>query len=345
MRIGGILFSENQQAVCLIVFYFSFYRDFKGARDLGALGMIDFGDYQNCVDTLIDNLVISIPRDEVGEYSDSCCIISIGDSFSQQGIRGYMNYMAHSLSGHIFGNVTRDNWFVPESFFIEICESSTPLPPIVIIESVERSFIDRLCSIKFNIQANEVNKKNTTAENEKMSNPKNFFNWAQEYYKKHLGIDNPVGHFPLTTKMFTCSKHEKDLYFINSKGYGDEYIDSDLAMCDSSSIKRAQCKLDTLFDYANAHGVELYYLVATDKYDAYQEYIEVEHPKKNTLDSFSDHFKDNKHYINSKELILPAIQAGEKDMYYCDDTHWSTKSAKLVGEELAKRIHNSKEHR
>lgn len=323
----------------LVFFYFAFYRDFKSTRDLGALGMIKFIDYQNCVDTLSNNFVINIPRNMICNYSDSCYAMSIGDSFSQQGIRGYMNYLAHLMPAYRFGNVKRVDEFTPEYLFIELCESSIPLPPIVIIESVERSCIGRLCGMEFNKRKRLVQSKSTPIDNEKKNDPKkHFFNWAQEYYKKRLGIDNPVGYYPLNTRMFSCPKHEKDLFFINSKVYGDTFIDSDLAMSDSLSIVMAQMKLDSLFNYAQKHGVELFYIVAADKYDVYQEYIAIDHPKKITLDYLAEHFKENKHFINSKELILPYIHFGEKDMYYCDDTHWSTKSAKLVGEEIARRI-------
>lgn len=325
----------------LVYFYFSFYRDFKIARDLGSLGMIKFEGYQTCVDTLTDKSFITIQKDEVYLYAKGTYVISIGDSFSQQGIRGYLNYLAHINSKCSFANVDNRKLMTPEKLFMELCENGKPMPKIVILESVERSFIGRLNGLNFDSNDNTIKVKHqvqNAGDDKKAEHKKHFLNWAQEFYKKRLGIDNPVGYFPLTTEMFTCDGHDKDLYFINSKGYGDNYIDSDLAMSDSASIIKAQNKLDSLFIFATKHGVELYYVVALDKYDAYQEYIAVEHPQKSTLDDFSMHYIGNKHFLNSKDLILPKIHNGEKDMYYCDDTHWSTKSAKLVGEELSKRI-------
>ncbi len=323
----------------LVFFYFIFYRNFTYARDLGRLGMMQFNEeYWNCVDTLTTNHVSLIEESEISQQTDSMTIMSIGDSFSQQGIRGYLNYMAENMPLFNFVNLHRFEGDNPERLLMRICEINDSIPNIVIIESVERSFIGRLCSLKFS-------QKDTLKEDIKNLNveistkeKKTFVSWAQEYYKKKIGIDNPVGYFPLSQEVFSCVGHEKDLYFINSKGYGDNYVDSDLDIPDSSRVILAQLKLDSLFHFATGHNVELFYIVAADKYDIYQEYITIAHPNKTTLDDFSVHFEGNKHFLNSKDLILPMIHNGEKDMYYCDDTHWSTKSAKLIGEELAHRI-------
>ncbi len=265
--------------------------------------------------------------------------MSIGDSFSQQENRGYLNYIAEFASSFTFINLHRVAEETPEHLFMRLCEENDKIPNIVIVESVERSFIGRLCSLNFNKKYSLKEDVNNQIEIlPSTSKKKTFVAWAQEYYKKKVGIDNPVGHYPLSQPLFSCKNHEQDLFFINDKGYGDYYIDSDLDIPDSSSIALAQLKLDSLFHYAACHNVELFYLVAADKYDVYQEYITVAHPQKNTLEDFSKHFKGNTHFLNSKDFILPAIHNGEKDMYYCDDTHWSTKSAKLVGEELVRRI-------
>ena len=44
------------------------------------------------------------------------------------------------------------------------------------------------------------------------------------------------------------------------------------------------------------------------------------------------------HFLNSKELLAPRLANGEKDIYLCNDTHWSIKRAKYVAEELKRRI-------
>lgn len=311
----------------LLFFYFIFYRDFLYCRDLGRMGMMNFDStYQNCVDTLTTNLVSEINTSEISTCDKNITVISMGDSFSQQGRRGYMNYLANMLPEYQFYNIKNPTFSDPEIKFMHICLANDTMPKIVILESVERLCINRLCNLKFYDELHI--RKNDQIKKERTNKKKSFVQWAQEYYKKRLGIDNPVGHFQLTTNTFSCKKHEKDLYF----------IEEDLHIPNSDLITLAQLKLDSLFQFAAERDIQLYYLVAADKYDIYQKYIAKEHPQKNTLDQLSEHFKGNKYFINSKELILPYIHSGEKDMYYCDDTHWSTKSAKLVGEEIARRI-------
>ena len=45
-------------------------------------------------------------------------------------------------------------------------------------------------------------------------------------------------------------------------------------------------------------------------------------------------------YINSKEVLAKHLEAGEKDIYFVDDTHWSPYGAKIVAEEILKELNN-----
>lgn len=309
----------------LLYFHFTFWIQPRCVRDLSRMGVIFMPEsYKWCVDTLPVNHITTIPEYTGNQDSDSI-ILTIGDSFSQQGIRGYQNYMAYQLPNYQILNIKR-NGNEPEELFVHYALTHR-LPKIVIVQSVERSCINRLNKLTFSTLEQEPGPYQGGATR------KTYLETVQSFYKCKLDIDNPVGHAKLKKPLFSCTKHQQDLFFVNSKA------DSDIREFSIEDIRLAQLKLDSLFMFAEEHGIELYYLVAMDKYDAYQDkIIDNPYPTKIILDSLSAPFMTNRHFVNPKVLIKPYIDAGELDMYYCDDTHWSTKSAKLVGEELARRI-------
>lgn len=323
----------------LVYFYIDFYIDFRNQKmgDLSNLGMMNLKCDHNSFNALQENLVHTITFEDVSNLHNDSIVMTIGDSFSQMGNRGYLNYIAHSHPEYKYINLQCPLDISPEDFFLKISIQYDCLPSIIILESVERHCVERLCCLQFNDIENSL-KNNTNNTNNREEKKKSFIAWGQEYYKKKCGIDNPVGHYSLSKEMFSCKNNERELYFVNSEKHG-----SDLIKRDSLSIKIAQQKIDTLFQWAQAHNIEFYYMIALDKYDAYQEYIIEDHPINTALDILSKQFKNNKYFVNTKEILLPAIQNGEKDLYYVDDTHWSPKSAKMVGDELVRRIFNDKQ--
>ena len=310
-------------------FYYSFWNKKGELRDLSRLGMflVDF-NYQYCIDTLSINFIHEIEYDTIIHF-DSCCIITIGDSFSQQGVAGYQNYLSIYMPNIDIGNLQQTS-ISPEQMFIQIALTNK-CPKIVVIESVERYFIDRLNNLQFT-ELNESSIKKVTSN----SVEKTFLGWTREFYKKRLNIDNPVSKAQLSHSMFSCKDNEKTLYFINGGESG-----TDIHQHSKEEIKIAQLKLDSLYAFALQYGIELYYMVAVDKYDLYQDYIiNNSYPRQETLDKFDQKFHNNPYWINTKHILKPYIEQGELDMYYCDDTHWSTKSAKVIAEEIAKRIYS-----
>lgn len=306
-------------------FHFAFWTRPRCVRDLSRMGVFFMPEsYKWCVDTLPVNQTTTISEYTGNPNSDSF-ILTIGDSFSQQGIRGYQNYMANLLPDYRLLNIKR-NGNEPEELFVHYALTNR-LPKKVVVESGERTCIKRLNKLTFSALDYEPGIYQGGA------TTKTYLETAQSFYKCKLDIDNPVGHAKLKKPLFSCTKHQQDLFFVNSKD------DSDIREFSIEDIRLAQLKLDSLFQFAKAHGIELYYLVAMGKYDAYQSEIEDNpYPTKIILDSLSVPFKSNDHFINSKTIIKPYIDAGELDMYYCDDTHWSTKSAKVIGEEIARLI-------
>ena len=82
-------------------------------------------------------------------------------------------------------------------------------------------------------------------------------------------------------------------------------------------------------------------LVCPDKYDLYQDYI-VNNPyqRKTINEDFRKIVGDREDIIIGKEILLPYINKGMKDIYYFDDTHWSFKSAKITADTLTSLYNN-----
>ena len=96
-----------------------------------------------------------------------------------------------------------------------------------------------------------------------------------------------------------------------------------------------QSNIDTLFSIASEKGVELIVLVCPDKYDLYQNYVNNNpYPRKTINEDFRTVVGNREEIVIGKEILLPYIDRGEKDIYYLDDTHWSYKSAKIIADTL-----------
>jgi len=197
---------------------------------------------------------------------------------------------------------------------------------ILLIETVERSFVERLenfsvLNTKYTI-FRELPKKDK--QEWSLANTKNIV-------AIKLGLeDNPIKHFQLTQPMFT-GKGEKDLYFYPS--------DLNLFSIKESKYSILLHNFNAIIKKAEDKGIRLYFLICPDKYDIYQKYIAGNPYQPKTINEDFKRLTSNSHrIIFAKDIIQPLVDKGEKDMYYGGDTHWSWKSAKLVAEEIYNRI-------
>ena len=102
----------------------------------------------------------------------------------------------------------------------------------------------------------------------------------------------------------------------------------------SAKIPEMRQTMDALFRVAKQHNITLLYMIAADKFDAYEPLIVNKHKQNHIL----EFFPSNDSIINTKELLLPYILSGTQDVYRLDDTHWSPVGSKIVGVEVANRI-------
>jgi hypothetical protein len=82
----------------------------------------------------------------------------------------------------------------------------------------------------------------------------------------------------------------------------------------------------------------IYIVIAPDKRSIYENWIQTPLPKKviNFPKVFANQFGD--HYIDLYKPLVDFVRAGEKDVYFPNDTHWSDKGHTLVGNTIADAI-------
>ena len=297
--------------------------------DIGPLGYISFPhEYAQAIS--INNKVQNCSYNYFG-YDENDILI-IGDSFSQttKSEISYNYFLAESLDSKVYN---LQDWLTnPFNRFIYLSKTRK-LPKIVVIESVERGVILRLVDMSINATPLDMIDRHMidTVMTVGTKKTKTILEKAQEWMKRNLhlkGYENPICHSKLTKPSFSCQGKENDLYF---------YVD-DINRIDQqdSLIEEAVLKLDSLFDYANEIDVDLYVLIAADKYDVYQDYIiDNKYPKQMLLENLTAKF-NHPNLINSKDTLSKMVASDVMDVYWCNNTHWSP----IGSEAVAKYISN-----
>ena len=324
--------------------------------DLGKLGFIPFDDsYEPRIIKMgMDSLYITY-TDNLTDLNCDSSILTIGDSFSQMGKWGYQNRLAELYPNHIvyfftytLGSVPGDAVTNNYQCFIDKLINDEPLPRIVILECVEREIARRLNDLKFYPrtkaettaaeptfdtnsipQAGEVKQKNwlTQLSENKEELKKKICN-TPEYVRKHLNIDNPVKHLKLRDGLFSCIGSENDLYFVRD----------DLNEVSEEIREGSKLKLDSLLSLTEQKGIQFVLLVASDKYDLYKDFTVNDTYRGSGQLAIFEQYNSNLRFLNCKELLYPHIEKGEKDIYKCDDTHWSPIASRYVAEEIKRRL-------
>lgn len=276
-------------------------------------------------------------------------VLTIGDSFTGQGNRGYKNQLAQKES---VLNVSGVSWSPFESLSLLINSDFFEHYQIdyVVLQSVERALPDRIETLDTNkiLLFEDLEKKMNalTEEDKRIERQATLEKKAHE----HLFFSNQSLKFVWNTmKFFFSSKTElengiqkvtlnRDLFTVNNRSL--LFLKDDLLSVRYNQKKENAEKLN---DYLNAFtqklkekNSQLIYMTAPDKYDIYQKYIkDKSFPRPLFFENFRE-LEKQYHYIDTQEILAKRVKAGEKDVYYFDDTHWSPKSAKIIAEEILK---------
>ncbi len=297
--------------------------------DIGNLGQIAFGkEYVLYLkkNYLSDNLTVNklIVSQKDLQNANRSKILTIGDSFSQQGIFGYQNYLAHSLADSII-NITRNGTNLETA--ISLLNSgmiNSANCRILILEQVDRGLIGNLCNINFEIQYKlpENIKEQNNEDINKDSELYNLCSWI----RLQFGYDNPIFKHNLKQNYFSHNRYSHILF---------RYIDDfNFKNTKSVDIEKAKENLILLNKKFSEKGIKLIFLIAADKYDVYRPFItDNSLPIDTTTDGLSN--LPDVCVINTKPLLQEMVRCGEKDVYMVNDTHWSYKASEAAARKLA----------
>ena len=316
-----------------LVAYVTLYISPRADSDLGSLALIPFGvEYSQSLMNygMKDTLFIKVNHTEELR-SIHVNVLTVGDSFSQQGIIGYQNYMPGE--GLTVANCRRSLYESPIQYACNILDwgvvDSTNID-VMVVEVVERDFALSFGNFKENKV--EVPEPESTSDKEE----RNANEWsllrARDFILYRFAGRSPVYQVTLDKDYFS-SKEPRSLYFY--------YVDvANGLMIDEALRPKVKEVFDLLTHKAHERGIKLMLMMAVDKYDLYQDYI-VDNPyphPKTVNEDVKVILGDVTNVMLCKYYLEPMLEKGEKDVFLFDDSHWSSKAAEVVGVELGRRV-------
>lgn len=322
---------------CYFAWYaLSVYPNLCGEMD--RLGQIPFGpNYANKLDSIYahpNNKVFSV--NIMVDDTISSNIFTIGDSFSDQGVMGYQQFLGELLEKDIV-NIYRSG-ISPEGFFVELLNSNYfPRDSWVIVESVERIMVERLRNLNLNATLSLPVFQEFSSE--KGSGKMDLLQGALAKLRIMIGYKNPIRQYSTSVDLFSHPNIHNKLFLFDSPWDSYEFgKDGDFVFryIDKDAFSNAYNNLLEMKDLADSKGVKLIYLIAADKYEVYEPFIMEDHPYNPTLDKCPQ----EAWLINTKPVFQKYAFEGVKDIYRINDTHWSPIGAKIVAEEIVKRMNS-----
>jgi hypothetical protein len=268
--------------------------------------------------------------------------LTIGDSFSEKGGKGYQNTLANDFSVlHIdrfistnqiqrLIDLSNGNFF--DNYHIQY----------VILQVVERNLTDDIkkidCCTKIDVHQIDSMIMNHKTQQDKYQY--NFFShetlgfplYALKYFiNKNYLSNEQVYNVEINTKSLFSNNLNKLLFFCE-----------DLNKTEQNNLLENAHELNNVLNKLSKKlkekNITLIFLPSPDKYDLYHDYIV---NKQNlTKPVFFDNFRKlckEYIYIDSKEILSKELK-NKKDIYYFDDTHWSPVAAELIAQKIKEEI-------
>ena len=310
--------------------------------DLMRLGLINSGpEYTDSIRSgLLPDVYYSGQESDSLLRQDTCDVLVIGDSFSHGGGVGkqgdYVNYLAHESGRKVVV-------FTPESPTLSSpmqiaydvlnlgCIDSTHVKNLV-VQEVERYLVDRHSGfVTTHTSFPRVERKQQPSSPAPKSAPSPLLR-VKDFLFYHLLGANPIFTVHLSRPVFGGMQPD-ELYFYRE----DVELGFDVAP------ERRERIIDCyrhVIDAARQRGVNLILLIASDKYDLYQDYIiDNPYPPKTLNEDLQQWMaSDLDHFVFSKQVLLPYVEQGVKDVYLFNDTHWSPSSSRLIADEIIKKL-------
>jgi hypothetical protein len=316
--------------------YLNLYIRPQATGDLGRLAFIIIGqEYGQRIEEneLKDTFFIKV-RETEHLRNIHVNVLTIGDSFSQQGPAGYQNYMPQE--GLVVANTRRSLYDNPIQYAWNLLDAgivdSTNID-VMVVEVGERDLPLRIDNFKtYKVEVGEPDSPDEGGE-------ENFWDirqWSllrtRDFLMYRYVGRNPVYDVELDRDFFE-SNEPRRLYFY--------YADILNGLTIEESIRpKVKEVFHLLTAKAHERGFALILMVPVDKYDLYQDYIvdnPYDHPKRINED-VRELLGDIPEVMLCKYTLKPLLEQNEKDVFLFNNSHWSYKASEAVGKELSRRV-------
>lgn len=271
-------------------------------------------------------------------------ILTIGDSFSEQGSFGYKNYLAEKypllhIDKFISGNQIQTLFELSNGDFFEKQNIE-----YVILENVERNFVANAENIDPSriIMTSQLDNIVSNQKPFKENNKDVFFSkktiqfpfWMLRYYFDDNYLSNRYVYNVILKTNNLFSNNSNKLLFVY-RDLSNLERNNDLI-----GVQKLNDVLNDLSNRLRCKKIKLIVLPAPDKYDLYYDYIldKTNFPKPFFFKHLAS-LEKNYTYIDSKKILSAQLES-KKDIYFYDDTHWSPIASKSISDEIIKTIKN-----
>lgn len=333
--------------ILLFAFTWIFYSTNKG--DLLRTGYIMdiYPHYRDIFKNEFDRKIFFTKISEINfKIKNDYLVLTLGDSFSEQGCYGYKNYLAENENIDLIHFDLRNENQIQVLFSLLNGDFFSLLNiKFVLLQFTERNILNRMNDTDTS-QTLTCDQLSEWSEKEKI----NFLKKDSSYkFPSDRIIKFPYYNLRYLIKKDTCysisyrTTISSNLFSVNNNEllfYGD-----DLSAVEQNNkaknVNKLNEALNGLSVKLNYKGIKLIVLPAPDKYDVYYDYIvDKSNFQKPFFFEHLDSMPKKYIYIDSKRILCDGIRK-EKDIYFYDDTHWSPKASQLIAKELFMIINSS----
>ena len=280
-------------------------------------------------------------------------MITIGDSFSQGAGFGYNRfYQDHFASAfgwdvlNVLQHVNTRNYMETAVLLANSGFLKKSGAEYLLIESTERKVIGRHTgNVNYDITMplDELERYYGVNEPPKEGDydtlpPVSFINNGNIKYLAY----KPLYHFSdnayfslayrvkLNRELFSVGRGEEMLFYSHALREAKDHTEPNL--------KQVHENLNALAKFLKEkHGVTLLFMPAPTKFDLYNAFFSSPGYRKDPFFNILRSFDDKAYrFVDTKAILEPELERGVKDLYYCDDTHWTYKACAAITKALKK---------
>lgn len=299
---------------------------------------------------------LSLPKKDIKvseiniDKKRTCDVLVIGDSFSDQGNLGYVNYLANdNLDVIHFDRYFSDN---PIQITVALLNGGFfdfIQPKYIVLQSIERVFVPRCQSFNYDAKYTPEDIKSRIKFVNSIPNTEDSFERNLPVFKDDLlkipltNIEFLFKSKPQYSQTYKIASSDDHLFSGNPDNIlvYQEDIDNLSYKNDSAKIAVCNAVLNKINSLLAEKNIQLIVVISPDKYDMFYPYFQNKEKYKKPL--FYEYFnkldKEYK-YVNAYDALSDEIKK-QKDIYFYDDTHWSPKGANIVAQEIKKIIDKS----